>query len=136
MSSLDDVKAAISGFPGYADEIDRRKADEMVRSYAGERLSEMEERLQPLDADLADACAAALMRTGFVNQMAFKDFEYAKLDDASLERICDADLALLRLSDRASSVERDGLSAYLAEIGAAMDRRDAVMTSAGTGPPV
>ncbi|MGR4065227.1 MAG: hypothetical protein ACLQPV_07235 [Vulcanimicrobiaceae bacterium] len=134
MSSLDALNDAIQGFPGYAGELDRRKADEMIRSYAGERVSELEERLEPLDPKLADACAATLMRTGFVDQDAFKDFEYAKLDDATLERICSADLALVELADRAKDVDRDGLIAYLSEVDTALDRRDDAMTSVGTAP--
>jgi hypothetical protein len=132
-SSLETLSGAIAGFPGYAGEVDRRAADEMIRSYAGERVSEMEERLQPLDPALSDACAAALMRTGFVDQDAFRDFEYAAVDDAFVARMCQADLAVVTLADHAKDVDRDGLAAYLGEINAALDRREALMTSAAKG---
>jgi N-acetylglucosamine kinase-like BadF-type ATPase len=132
-SSLETLSGAIQGFPGYANELDRRTADEMIRSYAGERVSEMEERLQPLDATLSDACASALMRTGFIDQDAFRDFEYAVLDDAAVERMCQADLATVEVADRAKDVDRDGLIAYLGEVNAALDRREGLMTSAGAG---
>jgi hypothetical protein len=127
MEALDALREKIPHFPGYDDEVTRRTSDELVRSYVGEALALLESRHPEYFATEEDACEALLLRAGFMNQTAFKTFEYAELDDASKNEIALDDLSLLRLADRAATVGASDLDAYLAELTAAFDQRDTRM---------
>jgi len=63
--------------------------------------------------------------------MAFRAFEYAKLDPAHLDAIAQNDQAMLDLADRAPNVAAGDVPAYLDELTAAFDRRDGAMAKAG-----
>lgn len=127
MDDADAVRAQIPNFPGYATLADRRMADELVRSYLGEALSELAARHPEIFADAQDGYQRLLMRAGFMNQLAFHAFEYADGDAARQAAVAAGDRKVLALADRAATVEATSIPAYLDDVTAAFDRRDAAM---------
>lgn len=122
----------ISGFPGYGNQDQRRSSDESVRAYAGERLSELQDRLGETIASAA--LARPLLRCEFINQRAFKNFEYADTDDAHIAAIASADAAIVVLADDAVSVDAAGIDAYASQVEAALDARDRAMEAVAARP--
>lgn len=126
MASTDVLNEKIDGFPGYDDDVARERSDEMVRSYLGERLADLQQRLQPLDASLSDRFEELLLRSAFINQIVHKLYDGgAKID---LDAVVRADEKAIALADRASSVDSDHVAAYLEEVGSVLDERDAAMS--------
>lgn len=122
-----DVK--IPDFAGYADDDSRRLSDEQVRSYLGEALAAAGARLAPLAPGVQSALDDLLIRTGFINQRAFRAFEEGAHNANGFDDLAEADAAVVELADRAAALEAGGLEAYVQEAGAALDRRDHVMAS-------
>lgn len=127
MDDADAVRAQIPTFPGYATLADRRLADELVRSYLGEALSELADRHPDFFADAHDGYQRLLMRAGFANQLAFHAFEYADGDATRQAAVAAGDVALIAVADRAATVGASGIPGYLDDVTAAFDRRDAAM---------
>lgn len=127
MDDADAVRAQIPDFPGYAVLADRRRSDELIRSYLGEALSELADRHADFFADRHEAYQRLLMRAGFMNQLAFHAFEYADEDEARQAAVAASDRAVLELADRASDVDASAIAAYLTGITVAFDARDAAM---------
>lgn len=127
MDDADAVRAQIPNFPGYATLADRRLADELVRSYLGEALSELAARHPDFFADAHDGYQRLIMRAGFMNQLAFHAFEYADGDAARQAAVAAGDRDLLTIADRSGAVDASGIPSYLDDVTAAFDRRDAAM---------
>ncbi|HEY1427993.1 MAG TPA: hypothetical protein VGF18_00340, partial [Candidatus Tumulicola sp.] len=73
---LEFLKSRIPNFPAYATDEDRKISDELVRSYLGERLAEMES--QPgISDDARKTVGELLLRAAFTNQIAYKVYEEA-----------------------------------------------------------
>ena len=132
MEQLDSLKGKIAAFPGYGDDIAREKSDEMVRSYAGERLAELQDRLEPLDDAMKERVGALLLRAAFTNQAAHKVYagNERSMIDASAVAVSDAET--IAVADRASSISAEQLAKYLDEVSAAFDKRDAAMSGQKT----
>lgn len=130
MEPLALLQDRIPDFPGYATEDDRRLADEDVRSYLGEALAGLIERLAP-DAALTELAGDLEIRTGFTNQRVFRHYEESARGATDFAALIAADAAVVELAQRAVAVENGGLKAYLGEAAAALDRRDDVMRSFG-----
>ncbi len=124
MDPLAELRAKIPAFPGYATEDDRRRGDELVRSYLGEALALLRARLADLPEPGAARLGDLILRAGFRNQLAFKVFEYATLDGAKVDRVTRNDLRMIGLADRAANVDAVGLTAFLDEVVQAFDVRD------------
>jgi hypothetical protein len=131
MDAIASIKARIPEFGGYADLVARRDDDELVRSYLGEALATLNADHPDFFADRSETYEDLIIRAGFMNQAAFHAFEYAKLDPAHLDGVAQADLAMLDLADRASTVAAGEVAGYLDELTAAFDRRDAAMSEGG-----
>lgn len=125
MDTLETLRLKIPDYPGYANEDDRRKSDELVRSYVGEALAELRDRVAALDGKFD----SLLMRAGFTNQSAFRAFESARLDDARAAGMYAADLDLVELADRSERIEAGAIDVHLADVDAAFDRRERSMES-------
>jgi hypothetical protein len=130
MDALAVLRSKIPSFPGYSDEDSRRLSDKLVRSYLGETLALLQDRLSPGDPSIRERLADVILRAEFTNQVAFKAFEYVGLDDAHVDEIAECDVALIELADRAAEIGDPALSTYLNEIRAAFDERDRVMEDA------
>jgi hypothetical protein len=133
MASMEALRAKIPQFPGYGEENARRIADELIRSYLGEALALLDERHPEYFAN-HDHYEALLLRTSFMNQAAFKAFEYAAIDGDLEQKLVDEDMAVVEVADKASTIDASGLDAYLDQIAAALDRRDKTMVAAGASP--
>lgn len=123
MESLELLHAKIRGFPGYDTALERRHSDEYVRSYLGERLSEMAVRCT-LPPDLQARVDALLLRVAFANP---KDFNAHDVDGVPVGddgALATADAATIELADRAETMEPASVAAYLDEVTTALDRRD------------
>ena len=129
MDVLAALRTKINAFPGYASEDERRRSDELVRSYLGEALALAQTRLDGLPAALESRLGDLVLRAGFRNQIAFKAFEYATLDGAKVARVAANDQRLLDLADRAGAVDAAALPAFLDDVDAAFDVRDREMQS-------
>ena len=130
MASLEALRAKIPQFPGYGDERARRVADELVRSYMGEALALLDERHPEYFSNMG-RYETLILRTSFMNQTAFKAFEYATMDGELEQALLDEDSAVVDAADRAGTIDAGALDPYLDEITAALDRRDRTMVAAG-----
>ncbi len=83
MELLEQLRAKISGFPGYDGELERRLSDEYVRSYLGEALADLAAR-ELLPPELRERVDEAILRVGFADQHAFAHTR-GKTPDASGE---------------------------------------------------
>lgn len=127
MDTFESLRAKIPDFSGYLNEGDRRRSDELVRSYVGEALAALQSRVAPAGEDLR--FEHVLLRAGFMNQIAFRAFEYATLDGERVRAISANDVRILDLADRAVSIEPGGVDVFLSEVTAAFDLRDRAMES-------
>ncbi len=127
MDALDEIRAKIPQFPGYDDDTARRLSDELVRSYLGEALALLREQHPDFFAQGSDAFEALVLRAGFMNQQAFHAFEYQHLDSDGLSVVAEDDRTLVELADRAHNITAADLPAFLDDLTAAFNRRDAVM---------
>lgn len=130
MDGLETIGAKISNFPGYGTLEARRSSDELVRSYAGEALASLDELHPEFFAERSDAYESLSLRLGFMNQVAFHAFEYAAQSDARRAAVAQADSALVAVADRAAQVALAAVPAYLDDMTAALDARDAAMKGA------
>jgi hypothetical protein len=129
---LEFLKSKIADFPGYSDDVSRWRSDELVRSYVGEAVADLQQRLEPLDAALDGRVGDLLIRLGFANQAAYKNYEDGAHSTLNLDAMLAADAAAVELGDGASSIDVQQLPAYLDEISASLDQRDAVMSGKST----
>ena len=93
----------------------------------GEAIAALMGRLGPLDPALQDRFDGLLLRAGFVNQRAFKAYEDAVLSPEQSAAMASADESVVTLADRGEMIDLQGAPAYLGEIDAALDARDAAM---------
>jgi hypothetical protein len=133
MDPLQGLRAKIPDFPGYGDELARRHADELVRSYLGEALDQLSTRLAPLESECREQIDALLLRVGFADQRAFSRHGCGP-DEGDHGSECDAVLAddteTIELADRAAAIDAPALSAYLAAVEKLLERRDATLRAA------
>jgi hypothetical protein len=125
---LEFIKSKIADFPGYADDVARWRSDELVRSYVGEALADLEQRLEPLNVSLGGRVGDLLIRLGFANQSAYKNYEDGDRAKVDLTAMVAADAGAVELADRATSTDAAQLPPYLDAISKSLDRRDAVMS--------
>jgi hypothetical protein len=129
---LELLKSKIADFPGYADDVSRWHSDELVRSYVGEAIADLQQRVNPLDAALGGRIGDMLIRVGFANPATYKTFEdgaRAKFDEDAMVA---ADARAVEVADRAASIDAASLIGYLDEVSGSLDRRDAVMSATST----
>lgn len=129
MDMLRTLRDRIPQFPGYSLEEDRRRSDELIRSFLGEALALLQARLAPSDAATRELFEDLIIRAGFRNQIAFKAFEYAVLDGARVREISGADLRMIELADHAAQIDVAALPSFLNDVRAAFDARDIAMES-------
>ena len=123
------LRAKIPNFPGYGDDQARRLSDELVRAYSGELLSDLQNRIGATGAT-ADRLTKVLLRCEFLNQIAFKPYENADLDETKMESMASADLQLVDLAEKSSTLDGSSLDTYLDEVESALDLRDHEMETA------
>jgi hypothetical protein len=134
MDPLQSVRARIPDFPGYGDDLSRRRSDSFIRSYVGEALANAEARLGALDPELQGRLGELLLRAGFADSQSFavhngsKDGTQAFAD--AEQAVVVEDDAALALADRAATVDAAALGSYLDELSALFDRRAATMRAA------
>jgi len=127
MEHLQILGAKIAGFPGYADEDARRRSDELVRSYLGEALATLADRLRPLDGTVETRLGDLVMRSAFTNQEAYESYEERARESPGFDAMAAADVRTIEAADAAPSVEAAGMAAYLDRVSQVLDARDAVM---------
>jgi hypothetical protein len=126
MEPLELLSAKITGFPGYTTALDRRHSDEYVRSYLGERLSEMAGRCA-LSLELQGRVDALVLRVAFADP---KDFNAHDVDGGGGDddgALASTDAATIEVADRAAAIEPASAAAYLDEVTVALDQRDAAL---------
>jgi hypothetical protein len=135
MELLEQLRAKISGFPGYDGELERRLSDEYVRSYLGEALAELASR-DVLPPELRERVDAVILRVGFADQHAFAAHARGKTSDAGDESaVAAADTATVALADRAASLDAASAASYLDQVTTTLDKRDAAIRAAAPTMP-
>jgi len=127
MDAIEQLQTKISPFSGYGDETARALSDELVRSYLGEALAALEERLAPGEGPEHDRIGELILRVAFTNQLVFRQYEErARTGDVGHE-LAPYDVAIVELADGANAIEPANLDDYLSRVRDALDRRDAAM---------
>jgi hypothetical protein len=132
MDPMELLNERIQDFPGYGDDVARRRSDELVRSFLGEMLADLAARCKPSDPAVNERLGDLTFRAGFANQAVFQAYEAAVLDDSGRSAIEGADAAAVNLADVAAALDPRDLSGFLNEVDAAFDGRDAAMRAAAT----
>jgi hypothetical protein len=120
------LAAAVPGFPGYADEVDRRGSDERVRAFLGEALAALRNRLDgALDRPLRDRLDAAIFRCEFVDQRHVGAVERRLIRASEIETLARADRELVESACGLATLDANALGARLDAIATLLDRRSA-----------
>jgi hypothetical protein len=130
MEAVQLLKSKIVDFPGYADDSARQRSDELVRSYLGEAIADLEARLDPVAGAPARQIGDLLFRVGFTNQNVYKRYEDAARTRTDYDAVAAADARVVELADGAPVVETASLESYLGDVQAALDARDDAMDGA------
>jgi hypothetical protein len=112
----------IESYAGYTNDVDRQRSDEQIRAYVGEALARVRARLRPAGA-AREALERLLVRCEFADQAVAHAFNAVDVDADEIAATAAADRELVTLADRAGDVGAAELDAFLAQIGAALDRR-------------
>ena|SRR5271165_5551340 len=134
MDPLQSLRARIGGFPGYGDDLSRRRSDSYVRSYLGEALASLDARLGDLEPALQQRVDDLLLRVGFADSRSFTMHnglaERAETKNDPADVLAREDDAIVDLADRAKAVDAAALAQYLNDVTASLDRREAAMRAA------
>ncbi|HEY8312912.1 MAG TPA: hypothetical protein VIG51_01955 [Candidatus Baltobacteraceae bacterium] len=122
MAALEQIRSAIADFDGYGDEESRRRSDQLIRSYLGERLAAY--RSEHGDSGAFDAL---VLRCEFMDQRIFKAFESSNPDRGRIDALLAADLEVVALAGRTAALGLEDLPGFVNASNAALDRRDAAM---------
>jgi hypothetical protein len=128
MEPLERLRAKIAGFPGYDADLERRRSDEYVRSYLGEALTEFAERA-PLSPEQRQRIDDLLLRVGFADPRDFATHQIV-VGNRSTEQtdaMAAADEGTVELADRATSLDPASTNAYLDDVVATLDAREAAI---------
>lgn len=123
---LEFLESKIPNFPGYSTDDDRKVSDELVRSYLGERLAEMETH-PGISDEARKSVGDLLLRTAFTNQIAYKVYEEAARTNPDFDAIAAADVATVQLADGASSVTAADVAQFAQQSARVLDGRDLAM---------
>ncbi|HZV77101.1 MAG TPA: hypothetical protein VFF63_05015 [Candidatus Babeliales bacterium] len=129
MTPLELLRAKIANFPGYDDDLGRRRSDEYVRAYLGEALTNFAERLQ-LPPALQKRADDLLLRVEFTDFDAFAHLHGAQADSGDGGAVAAADAATIELADRAASLDEQSAAGYFDDVTAQLDERDAAIRAA------
>ena len=119
--------AAIPGYAGHADAAARRRSDQQVRAWVGERLAALRDRL-PLDG-ATDAFDDAILHCEFGDQGVIKALEGSRFGDPEpAAAVAAEDARLLAAAAGADTVEAAGAAAFVTGVRDALRRRiDAIL---------
>ncbi|HYL28071.1 MAG TPA: hypothetical protein VEW74_09575 [Candidatus Nitrosotalea sp.] len=134
MNPLELLRSTIDGFPGYDGDVERRRSDEYVRSYLGERLADLAVRAE-LPAELQERVEELVLRAGFADPHLFALRHDASRDANDEGALAAADAAVVAIADRAESLDPADAAGYLDEVVAALDARDAALRAAAAHVP-
>ena len=129
MDPLTEIRAKINDYPGYDSDSHIRLCDELVRAYVGERLSDLQDRLEP--GVQAYSLEGLVVRSAFANLHVLEPL-LEPLEGIDLTaKVRDADAALLSGADDAAEVTPQTFDAYVARMTQLFDARDASLVAAG-----
>jgi hypothetical protein len=121
-----DVRTSVPGYAGHADVISRRRSDQQVRAWVGERLAALRERL-PLDGT-TEAFDDALFHCQFGDQHVIKTLEDAHFgDDATAAAVEAEDAQLIAAAAGSERVDAAGLAAFITGVSDALRARTAAI---------
>jgi len=137
MDPLERLREKIAGFPGYVGDLDRRRSDELVRSYLGEALTELAARCGELSPELQQRVDALLLRVGFADPKSFAVHRVVSNIPTPPHdggEVAQDDVAAVDVADRAPEVDAASIARYLDDVTATLDGREAAMRAAATKP--
>lgn len=128
MEAPDELRAKIADFPGYGNDIELRRSDEYVRAYLGEALAAIGTRFT-LAPDVRQRLDDLLLRVEFADPRAFATHRIAgEIEpEDGVRAVARADVATVKLADRAASVDAESAAGFLDEAVAALDERAAAL---------
>ena len=116
------LQGKIESYAGYTNDAARQRSDEQIRAHVGEALARVRARLRPAGA-ASEALERLLVRCEFADQSVAHAFDAIDVDAGEIAATAAADRELVTLADRAGGVGAAELEAFVAQIGAALDRR-------------
>lgn len=129
MDALTEIRAKINDYPGYDSDAHIRLCDELIRAYVGERLADLQDRLEA--SALADTLEPLVVRSAFANLHVLEPL-LQPLEGVDLTAtVREADVALVAGADDAAEVTPQTLDAYIARMTQLFDARDASLVAAG-----
>jgi hypothetical protein len=125
MEPLEILRQKIAEFPGYDDDVERRRSDEYVRSYLGEALTAFAERCT-LSADLRTRLDELVLQVAFSDPRDFVNHHIVAPKGATDGggAVAAADVEAVELADRAATLDCAAAAAYLDEVEALLARRE------------
>lgn len=125
------LREKIVEFPGYDGDLERRRSDEYVRAYLGEALSDLGVRCT-LPADVRARLDDLILRVGFADPRDFVNHHTiaAKPGADGGGAVAAADAQAVEFADRARALDCAAASAYVDEVGALLERREAAIRAA------
>lgn len=134
MDPLESLRERIPEFPGYGDDLSRRRSDSYVRSYLGEAIASLDARLGDLEPALQQRVDDVLLRVGFADSKSFATHnglaERTESESDPGKVLAVEDAATLDLADRTKAVDAATLASYLDDVRTLLDRREAAMRAA------
>ncbi|HET6275150.1 MAG TPA: hypothetical protein VFE16_04330 [Candidatus Cybelea sp.] len=129
MEPLDELRAKIADFPGYGDELERRRSDEYVRAYLGEALAAFAARTE-LDPGVRQRLDELTLRLAFADQRAFSEHLRSGEEETGDGAVMRADAAAVELAGRAATLDAGSAPRFLDEVATMLDGREAALRAA------
>lgn len=129
MEPLDELRAKIADFPGYGDELERRRSDEYVRAYLGEALAAFAARTE-LEPGVRQRLDDLTLRLAFADQRAFSEHLRSGERQTGDGAVMRADAAAVELAGQAASLDADTAPHFLDAVAAVIDEREAALRAA------
>jgi len=124
MDDLAFVREHVPQYGAYADEDSRHQSDEYIRAYAGERLSDVRDRLDgKLDEGSQKKLDELIMRCQFTDQAFIRSIDHARLEPATVAALLHQDRELIELADRAETAAPAELNDIFEKMDIAFERR-------------
>ena len=124
--------ALVPGYAGHADAVARRLSDAQVRSWAGEKLTDLAERLDL--GGVRERVDALLMRCEFADQQVVHAIEDERFGTPALAELVEGyDRKLIEAGRGCAAATAESLADVIAALEAAFDARTAAIAEALKG---
>jgi hypothetical protein len=124
--------ALVPGYAGHADAVARRLSDAQVRSWVGEKLTDLAERLDL--GEVRERADALLMRCEFADQQVVHAIEDERFGQPALAELVEGyDRKLIEATAGCAAATAEAMPAVIAALEAAFDERAEAIADALKG---